>query len=327
MRTLKGSKTIIPVASGKGGVGKSMLVANLGIALAQRGYSTTVVDLDLGGSNLHTCLGIPNRYPGVGDFLKGEHASQDLSRYLLQTPWQKLRFVPGDGRTPFMANIPPRQRKQLLTSIGKLPGDVILLDLGAGSALNTLGFFGMVHNGLLVTTFETPAIMNLLTFLKNFSFWIISVAAQRDEAVYQRLTHAFRATMDMTPVTVEALLQEIQALNPALSRKIVQRLQQYVPRIVFNMGDRPEDLVVTDQITRAMTHGLSLTPEYFGFVRYDGAVRRSMIDEEALSNSAPYSDAVADVERIAERISKYWHREIPDSAVMLRNNTSRLFQG
>ena len=45
---------ILPIASGKGGVGKSVLVANLGISLASFGQRTVLVDLDLGGSNLHT---------------------------------------------------------------------------------------------------------------------------------------------------------------------------------------------------------------------------------------------------------------------------------
>ncbi len=324
---MNANKTIIPVASGKGGVGKSMLVANLGIALARQGYQTTVVDLDLGGSNLHTCLGLPNRYPGVGEFLKGTHAAADLSHYRLQTQWPNLHFVPGDGKTPFMANIPPQQRKQLLAALGRLPGDYILLDLGAGSALNTLGLFGMVHRGLLVTTFETPAIMNLLTFLKNFSYWIMNVVAQHDEQVYGYLTQTFRATMADSTLTVTQLLQQIRRLNPVLAEEIAQRLQQYTPRIVFNMGDEVDELSVTRRITQAMEHGLSLTPEYFGFVRFDRAVHRSMIREEALAQEAPESGVVGDVERIAQRIAGYWRYAIPESAAKLRQSTEQQMRG
>jgi len=49
--------TIIPVAGGKGGVGKSFVTANLAVALAQAGKSVIAVDADLGNSNLHTLLG------------------------------------------------------------------------------------------------------------------------------------------------------------------------------------------------------------------------------------------------------------------------------
>ncbi len=57
--------TIIPIASGKGGVGKTIFTANLGIALANKGKTVIAIDLDLGSSNLHTCLGIKNRHPGT----------------------------------------------------------------------------------------------------------------------------------------------------------------------------------------------------------------------------------------------------------------------
>ena len=51
---------VIPIASGKGGVGKSLLAANLSIALAQAGKEVVLADLDLGASNLHLSLGFPS---------------------------------------------------------------------------------------------------------------------------------------------------------------------------------------------------------------------------------------------------------------------------
>ena len=49
---------IVPIASGKGGVGKSMVAANLAVALSQAGRRTVLADLDLGASNLHLILGV-----------------------------------------------------------------------------------------------------------------------------------------------------------------------------------------------------------------------------------------------------------------------------
>ncbi|HPE35715.1 MAG TPA: P-loop NTPase, partial [Spirochaetales bacterium] len=54
--------TVIPVASGKGGVGKTVVAANLGLALSALGKTVVLVDLDLGGANLHTVLGVRNRH-------------------------------------------------------------------------------------------------------------------------------------------------------------------------------------------------------------------------------------------------------------------------
>src|SRR5215213_3814045 len=96
--------TIIAVAGGKGGVGKTFVTANLAVALAQAGKSVIAVDADLGNSNLHTLLGLENRYAGIGEYLRGtvNCAPTDL---IVQTKIRNLGFIPGDGRMPFMANI------------------------------------------------------------------------------------------------------------------------------------------------------------------------------------------------------------------------------
>src|SRR5271166_4745706 len=69
------SNTIWAVGGGKGGVGKSFISSSLAICLARMGKTVTLIDLDLGGANLHTCLGQkinlkPNRRT-LSDFLKG----------------------------------------------------------------------------------------------------------------------------------------------------------------------------------------------------------------------------------------------------------------
>src|SRR5882724_10833048 len=63
------ARRIIAVGGGKGGIGKSLVSANLGIALAQRGSSVVLVDADLGGANLHSCLGVAQPQVSLSDFV------------------------------------------------------------------------------------------------------------------------------------------------------------------------------------------------------------------------------------------------------------------
>jgi flagellar biosynthesis protein FlhG len=71
---------IIPVASGKGGVGKSLVSANLSIALAQAGKRVVLADLDLGASNLHLILGFRAYKNGLGTYLSApRYASRTSS--------------------------------------------------------------------------------------------------------------------------------------------------------------------------------------------------------------------------------------------------------
>jgi len=60
---------IYPIGSGKGGAGKSFITANLGVLLSKQGKRVVLVDLDLGGSNLHTFLEHQGQKIDLNDFL------------------------------------------------------------------------------------------------------------------------------------------------------------------------------------------------------------------------------------------------------------------
>ena len=130
--------TIIPIASGKGGVGKTIFTANLAITLAKMGKTVIVVDLDLGSSNLHTCLGIKNRHPGIGNFIFDKGTS--LESLIVKTEIDRLYFIPGDSLIPGTANMQYFVKQKLIKGINNLVADYILLDLGAGSSFNIIDF-------------------------------------------------------------------------------------------------------------------------------------------------------------------------------------------
>src|SRR5262245_27781643 len=178
--------TIIPIAGGKGGVGKTFLTANLAIALALRGHSTVAVDLDLGNSNLHSFLGLENSYVGIGEFLRGtvECAPEEM---IIETSVPGLGFIAGDGRMPFMADIDDDQKTRLLQSLKQLPARYVLLDLSAGTSFNTLDLFLSADSGILVTTPEYPAIMNMLVFAKNLVLRAVDKGLQGESSIAEKL--------------------------------------------------------------------------------------------------------------------------------------------
>ncbi len=315
--------TIIPVASGKGGVGKSIFAANLSIALARRGYSTVAVDLDLGGSNLYTCLGLPNTYPGIGDYLKvGNIRFQDL---LVNTAIPNLQFIPGDGRIPFMANISYDQRLLLIKELKKISAQYVILDLGAGSIFNTLNFFGLSHKGMMITTFETHSIMNFIMFLRNFIFRVMSSAVRHNKKVLDMLIDAFQQPMKLKPLTTDMLIGKIAAMDIKLAEDVRKTCEKYTPRIVFNMGDHPDDLNILKKLDISIRQGLSVQPEYFGFISYDDTVRMAAKKREVLMTTYPNCKAARNIDRIAARVIKHWNTVREHSAERLIAEVKELY--
>ncbi|OQX25093.1 MAG: hypothetical protein BWK80_17385 [Desulfobacteraceae bacterium IS3] len=319
--------TIIPVASGKGGVGKSIFAANLAIALAQTGNSAVVADLDLGGSNLYTCLGMQNNCPGIGDYLKS--GVIEFSDLIVQTPIPNLKFLPGDGRTPFTANISYEQRLRLIQEIKKISARYIILDLGAGTMFNTLNFYGLAYKGMMITTFETPSVMNLIMFLRNFMFRVISNGVRHNRKVLDMLIAAFQQPITASsrePLTVPHLLKKIGEMDPGAAAQLQKTCSYYRPRIIFNMGDHPDELHILKKLDTALINGLSLTADWFGFIFFDDAVRRSAKRKEILIVKYPDSIAAENIRRIAVRVAKSWDRPIPDSAQRLTEDARKQYK-
>jgi len=319
------SNTIIPVAGGKGGTGKSVITANLAIALARRGNSVVAVDLDLGGSNLHTYLGLENNLPAIGDFLKNKDA--EFSNYLHPTHQPGLRFLPGDGRTPFLANMSHAHKIKLIRRLHLIDADYVLLDLGAGSTFNTLDHFSLAAHGLLVTNNEKTALMGMMMFVKNFLFRVIGRNLKEYPAALQRWNEMLGAELDQKSLAVSAIIESIREIDNAAVEEIHGLTRFYRPRLILNAGTHPGDL---DQnlsyATAAMRSQLSMEPEHFGFVFADPAVSESIDSGESLLDYAPECLAARSITAIAGRIANMWHESIENSEDRLYQNTQNIFR-
>ena len=138
--------TLISVASGKGGVGKSVVSANLALALAKTGRQVVLADLDVGGADAHIMFGELNPPVTLTDFLnKGVNRLADVAIPITLHP--NLRLIPGTGETLATANMVYARKKRLMKQFQELTADVVVIDIGAGTSYHALDFFlmGDIH--------------------------------------------------------------------------------------------------------------------------------------------------------------------------------------
>ncbi len=316
--------TVIPIAGGKGGVGKSLITANLAIALAESGHSTVVVDLDLGNSNLHSLLGLPNRFPGIGDYLRtGNYTFEQL---LLITQIPLLQFLPGDGRMPFMANITHSQKMHLISKILRIPARYVLLDLGAGCAFNTLDFFGIANKGIVVSTPEYPSVMSALVFLKNFMTRKIDRVLSKNSETAELMQALYVQPMQEPHVTISSFKEKLKILNREAADQVQEICRGYTPRVVFNFGEHPDELEFLPQVSQTAREVLSLEIEHFGFIFTDPVVRESIKQHAAFIPFRRESLAARNIAQLAERIVHSWHDPLPNSAEFLITQTREVYK-
>jgi flagellar biosynthesis protein FlhG len=321
---VRNKPTIIPIAGGKGGVGKSFLSANLAIALAQAGRETIAVDLDLGASSLFTFLGLANRFPGIGDFVRAKRG--DLSALLVPTELPNLRFLPGDGRSPFMANIAHAQKKKILRGLKTLPAEYLILDLGSGSSYNTLDFFSLGQTGIMVTTPDHPSILKMLTFLKNLLLRKIEETLGSSGYLKALLGRVYDLPIESQINTLTQLAERLRTEDHDLERSIEEIRSGFRPRIVFNMGTKPDDLDFTRLIDDSLGTVLGITADYFGFLYEDRHIREAIQARRPYLLTQPDSITSQEIMKIAERIQKFWDSAVPGSADLIQTRARKIFQ-
>lgn len=154
---------VIAVTSGKGGVGKTNLVLNLALKLAQMGRRVVVFDADLGLGNIDILLNAVPKYT-LEDVVAGE---KDLTEIMITGP-HDLKIVPGGSGLFDLANLDMTRRNRLIDKLQALEGEgeIILLDTSAGITKNVTDFIKVADEFILVTTPEPLALTDAYGMLK-----------------------------------------------------------------------------------------------------------------------------------------------------------------
>ncbi|GAB1386734.1 MinD/ParA family protein [Melaminivora sp.] len=221
---------IIAVTSGKGGVGKTFVSANLAAALTRRGHRVLVLDADLGLANLDVVL---NLHPKITlhDVFTGKARLDDA---VIQAPGGFSVVLAGSGMVEY-SRLTPTVRSEFLNVIHTLAPryDVVLLDTGAGISDVVLFSVSLASEVLIVATPEPTSLTDAYAAIK-----VLATQQKRQQV---------RLVVN-------------QAARPGDGRAITGQLQQVLDRFVstdsgrplrlIHMGDIPADPTVRDAVMR-----------------------------------------------------------------------------
>ncbi len=143
------SPQVISISSGKGGVGKTNIVANLALALTRLGKRVLVLDADLGLANIDILLGLTPRYT-IEHLLTGQKRLQEI---LVPGP-EGMVILPAGSGIQELADLNEGQKIFLLNEMDQLSQriDVLLIDTGAGISSNVLYFNLAAQESIIIIT-------------------------------------------------------------------------------------------------------------------------------------------------------------------------------
>lgn len=235
------SARVITVASGKGGVGKSCLVANLGALLARQGLRVLLVDGDLGLANLDILLGLPREHRAtLEQVLDGKARIQDAIVGVEPNLW----LIPAGSGLNELRQSGPETRLRLMRVLEASPWemDVILIDAGAGIGHGVLSLQSPSFESVVVATPEPTAIADAYALIKmariqagvlRFGLVVNQVTdARQGLAVHQRLKEVaarFLANGDVHVDYIGHWSRDEKITQSVMKRKILLDLDDGAP--------------------------------------------------------------------------------------------------
>jgi flagellar biosynthesis protein FlhG len=204
VRTFKGtglngmkpsSLRVLAVSSGKGGVGKTNIVANLAYAFAKRNKKVLVVDADLGLNNIDILLGLSPKFH-IGHVLSGEKSVEEI---ILSGP-ADIRVLPAGDGLQELTQLNQEKKVVLMDELDRVSSgyDFLIFDTSAGISSNVTYFCSVAHETLLVATTEPTSLTDVYALIKtlytkhaqkHFRVIVNSVETEREaQLIFRNLT-------------------------------------------------------------------------------------------------------------------------------------------
>lgn len=294
----KTNSIIIAVAGAKGGVGKSMVCSNLAVQFAQAGLQTTLLDLDLGAANQHTLFGISRSSKDWTEWLL--QSDQRLESYQTQVAQANLTLLPACGYHPGIAEVLSSQQNNLMEQIKKLPSDIVLIDLGAGSHKNTLDFFDLADLKVLVTTTESTSLLNNFEFLKNVVYQSFYRVCSQDESLLQMLKNF----QQHSKMKVAEFIDQVEIHNAIFGEILRQICQNFNVAVIFNQVRKMEEIDQAQRLKKLVFKHLNVDLQYPGFIFFSEEIVASMQKKLPISYISPRSIVTQIFKRIAQQLMK-----------------------
>ncbi len=292
-------KQVWSVGGGKGGIGKSLIASSLAIALARMGNRVIAIDMDLGGANLHTTLGVDLPRQTLNDFLKKRVSSLDSC--VIETSVPRLGLISGAQDAVGIANLPPHQMTDLLTHARMLDADYVIFDLGAGTSFNTLDFFLASEIGLVALLPEPTSIENGYRFIKSAYFRYLYNCPHLAD-IHPLIEAAMDPKNELNIKSPSELFREVSQSYPDMAIRLKKEIETFQPKLIMNQARTQTDIDIGSSVKTVSKKYFGIEMDYLGFLEYDSCVWQAVRRKKPLMLEFPNSKLVSAIEKITENL-------------------------
>jgi flagellar biosynthesis protein FlhG len=219
---------ILTIASGKGGVGKTNIAANLSICLAAAGKRVAILDADFGLANLDIVLGVSSKY-NLSHFIKGVKKLDEIS----QPVCEGVDVYCGFSGVEHLAHITDFTRERIVAALDTLADnyDIVVVDTAAGIGKTVLAFCMASDHTVLVGTPDPAAITDVYMLLKAMTInkykgrtsLLVNMAQDINQGkkIYRQIAAAAAQFLDVTLNMAGVMLRDDYVVTSVRKREPV----------------------------------------------------------------------------------------------------------
>ena len=255
----------ITVTSGKGGVGKTSLVANMAICLSQAGQKVIVLDADLGLANIDVVFGVRPKYSLI-DVINGD---KNIDEIWVQGP-RGVQIIAGGSGVSELADIEASKAERLFSQLSFLEdkADFLLIDTGAGINSSVLAFCKAADQVIVITNTELTSLTDAYGIIKvisgqkattNVSLMVNRVEDDEEGMqVYERLAKVAKDFLDFD-VHLMGILPQDRNMHIAIRQQTplmifspmspaAKELRQIVSKTIHELPDTSQNIEEENEI-------------------------------------------------------------------------------
>jgi flagellar biosynthesis protein FlhG len=288
------SPRVIAIGGGKGGVGKSLVAANVGIFLATLGKKVILVDAAFGAPNLHLFAGVPRPSRSLAEALGV--GGPTLGELAVATHVPGVKLIGGVYDPAWIANPGPAQTRVIAEQLHQLPADWVVVDLGPGLGSPTLELFLEADIQLLIgvpdpTSIELMHRFVRAAFLKRLERRGLAHLAQIEDTEPTDFEGG-------TPSALDIYLAAVAAQRPEVS-ELREAILGFQPHLVINSARSKSDMELGRAVASSARRKLGTPIRYLGHLEYDEAVWASTRRRRPLLIEHPETRIAKCFERVA----------------------------
>jgi flagellar biosynthesis protein FlhG len=280
---------VVAIAGGKGGVGKSLVAANVGIFLATLGKRVVLVDAAFGAPNLHIFAGVPRPARSLCEALV--QGGPPLAELAVATHVPGVKLVSGVLDPPWVANPTADHVRAIAEQLRELPADWVVVDLGPGLSSATLELFLVADIHLLIAVPDPTSIELMHRFVRAAFHKALERKGLAHLGALPDREGGAPSALDVYLAAVAAGSEDVTSLREAILG--------FSPHLVINSARSKSDMELGRAVASVARRRLGTPIRYLGHLEYDEAVWASTRRRRPLLIEHPETRIAKCFERIA----------------------------